>query len=247
MKRVAVIQARMGSTRLPGKTLMNVAGKPLLELLIERLKRAKRIDEIVVATTSNPEDAAIEEVCRHLQVGCFRGSSEDVLGRVSQALMQFEADVHIEIHGDGPLLDWRVVDRAVEIFETGGYDLVTNALSVSYPPGLEVWVYSAALAHQVEKAAQEPRFRESPALYLTLHPERYRLHNFVAPAELTAPETYLEVDTDIDMTVIRETVESLYLKNPAFTTEEILAWMAAHPETATRNQLVERRWKKIAS
>jgi spore coat polysaccharide biosynthesis protein SpsF len=247
MRQVAVIQARMGSTRLPGKTLMEVAGKPLLEHLIERLKKAKRIDEIVVATTTCSEDNAIEELCRRLQVGCFRGSSDDVLDRVSKALEHFGADLHIEIHGDGPLLDWRVIDRAVQIYESSAYDLVTNALSISYPPGLEVWVYKAQLAHEVEKIATEMDYRESPVLYLTQHANMYRLHNFVAPKDLTAPETYLEVDTDVDMGVIRAIFEALYPKNPAFVTEDVLAWLNAHPDLARQNQYVERRWKKFVS
>jgi spore coat polysaccharide biosynthesis protein SpsF len=244
MKRVAVVQARMGSSRLPGKTLMVAAGKPLLQHLIERLARASRLDGIGVATTVNPEDDAIEALCHAMGVGCYRGSAEDVLGRVTAAVEAFGAGVHVEIHGDGPLADWRVIDRAVATFEAGGYDLVTNSLVVTYPPGLEVWVYAASTLHEVEREARAARYRESPALFLTECGDRYRLCNLEAPPELHRPNIYLEVDTATDFEVLRTILEALYSRNPALPTEDVLGFLDAHPALAERNRHVERRWKR---
>lgn len=245
MRCVAVVQARMGSTRLPGKTLMVAAGKPMLQHLIERLQRATMVDQIVVATTVNPEDDAIQSLCQPLGVGCYRGSSEDVLSRVLRALEANGADLHVEVHGDGPLADWRVVDHAVELFRSGSYDLVTNSLTVTYPPGLEVWVYPTVLLRRIDPVARTQEYRESPALYVTDHPERFRLFNFEAPEALRSPETYLEVDTAVDFEVLRTILEALYPVNPSFTTEEILRWLEAHPGVAERNRQVERRWKRV--
>ena len=245
MNRVAVVQARMGSTRLPGKVLMMAAGKPMLQHLVERLQRAKQVEQIVVATTNQPEDDAIHSLCRALGIGCYRGSAEDVLGRVKAALDAYGADLHVEIHGDGPLLDWRVIDHAVKLFEKGYDDLVTNSLLVTYPPGLEVWVYPTVLLAQAETEAQSAKYRESPALYVTDHPERFRLHNFEAPRALHAPDTYLELDTALDLEVLRAILEALAPHNSAFTTEDILQWLDRYPDLAERNRHVERRWKHV--
>lgn len=242
-KTVVVIQARMGSTRLPGKTLMQAAGKPLLAHLIERVQQARLVNQIVVATTINPEDDAIEDLCGALSVGCFRGSSEDVLGRVVGALEAFQATTHVEIHGDGPLLDWRVVDRLVGRFHEGGYDVVTNAQIVTYPPGLEAWVYAAGLLQEVERIARSPEYRETPSLYLMRHRARYSILNMEAPPAMRRPDVYLEVDETIDFEVLREVIENLYPGNSAFTTEDILTYLDAHPRLAERNRAVERRWK----
>lgn len=242
-KTVAVVQARMGSTRLPGKTLMQAAGKPLLAHLIERLQRARLVEQIVVATTVNPEDDAIEDLCGVLSVECFRGSSEDVLGRVVGALQAFEASTHVEIHADGPLLDWQVVDELICRFHENSCDLATNAGTITYPPGLEAWVYSTRLIERVEGIARDPEYRESPSLYLMQNRDRYSILNLEAPPELRRPGVYLEVDEAVDFEVLREVIEALYPVNPAFTTADILAYLDAHPDLADRNRAVERRWK----
>ena len=242
----AVIQARMGSSRLPGKTLMRAAGKPLLEHLIDRLRRAERLDRIIVATTTTAEDDAIENVCRQLGAGCFRGSVDDVLGRVAAALEAFGIDVHVEIHGDGPLADWRLVDRAVALYQAGSFDLVTNALRTTYPPGLELWVYAATLCHRLARERSEPRYRDSPVLYLVQHPEMFAIQNLEAPPELYAPDTYLEVDEATDFEVISAIIGRLYPSNPAFEPEDVLALLRREPDLAERNRYVIRRWKEPA-
>lgn len=244
MKRVAVVQARMKSSRLPGKTLLTAAGKPLLQHLLERLGRAKNVDQAIVATTTNPEDDAVETLCRRLGAGCFRGSSEDMFARVLGALNAVGADLHVEIHGDGPLLDWRVVDQAVDIFSARAYDLVTNGLVVTYPPGLEVWVYKAGLLRETDEKARAAKYRAVPALYILEHAELFRTHNFEAPPALHAPDVYLEIDAPPDWEVLREIFENLYPANPAFLTEDVLRWMKARPELAGKNRDVERLWKK---
>src|SRR5579859_1898597 len=115
MRIVATIEARMRSTRLPGKVLRPAAGKPLLELLIERLRRVSRIDQIVVATTDNPADDMIARLAQRLGVGCFRGSEEDVLDRVLRAAQSVAADLIVEITADCPLIDPEVVGHVVDV------------------------------------------------------------------------------------------------------------------------------------
>lgn len=136
-KIIATIEARMASSRLPGKVLLPLAGKPALERLIERLKRSNYLDGIVVATTDKPGDEAIEALAKSLGVGCFRGSEDDVLGRVLGAAQSAGADVICEITGDCPLLDWRVVDRGIAEFFAAPLDYACNCLTQSYPLGLK--------------------------------------------------------------------------------------------------------------
>ncbi|MBZ5557417.1 MAG: glycosyltransferase family protein [Acidobacteriia bacterium] len=233
----------MGSTRLPGKALMPAAGKPLLEHLIERLRRARSLNHVIVATTTMPEDDQIEAVCRRLGAGCFRGSVDDVLGRVAAALDAFRVDVHVEVHGDGPLADWRLVDHAVEEYCAGGVDLVTNAVRITYPPGLELWIYASSLCARLAREAAAPKYRESPILYVMERPGEFRIRNIEAPPELHAPDTYLEVDEAADFAVMKTVIERLYPSNPAFLPEDALALLQREPQLAESNRAVVRRWK----
>jgi spore coat polysaccharide biosynthesis protein SpsF len=223
---------------------MVAAGKPLLAHLIERLQRARTLDRVIVATTTNREDDEIERLCAEVGAGCFRGSSEDVLGRVAAALDRFSVDVHVEIHGDGPLADWRLIDRAVATYLEGSADLVTNAQRITYPPGLELWVYGASLCARLARERREPKYRDSPILYVMQHPAEFTIRNFEAPPELHAPEMYIEVDEAVDFELVKTIIERLYPRNPAFLPEDVLALLAREPELADRNRSVARRWKE---
>jgi spore coat polysaccharide biosynthesis protein SpsF len=241
----AVIQVRMGSTRLPGKALLLAAGKPLLEHLIERVRRAALVDRVIVATTTNVEDDEVELLAARVGADCYRGSVDDVLGRVAGALQKCDVDVHVEIHGDGPLADWRIVDRAVRAYLDGGWDLVTNAARVTYPPGLELWVYSSALCTRLAREVTGARYRDSPSLYVTERPVEFAIRNLEAPLELYAPATYLEVDEPADFEVMKTIIERLYPANPAFLTEDVLALLQTESRLAESNRGVVRRWKTI--
>jgi spore coat polysaccharide biosynthesis protein SpsF len=235
MKVVSTIEARLRSSRLPGKVLRPAVGKPMLELLIERLRRARRIDEIVVATTDNPADDAIEELARRLGAGCFRGSEEDVLDRVLRAAQSVAADVIVEITGDCPLTDPRIVDRMVEVYLANKVDYVANVLKRTYPDGLEVQVFATALLAEVASLTQDPADREHVSLYIYEHPERYQLHN----VESHLPEKYWELrltlDTPEDFELIAAIYHELYPKNPAFTLDDVLRLLDRRPELLALN------------
>ncbi len=166
-----------------------------------------------------------------------------MLGRVCAALDCFEVETHVEVHGDGPLADWRVIDRAVAIYAGGQHHLVTNADPVTYPPGLEVWVYAADLARRLAREQHAAQYRESPVLYVMQHPDDFAVGRFEAPPALRAPELYLEVDEAADFAVLSTIIERLYPVNPAFTTEDVLALVASEPALAESNRAVFRRWK----
>jgi spore coat polysaccharide biosynthesis protein SpsF len=235
MKVVATIEARMRSSRLPGKVLRRVAGKPMLELLIERLRRARRLDQIVVATTDNPADNPIEELARRLGAGCFRGSEDDVLDRVLRAAQSVAADVIVEITGDCPLIDPEVIDRLVEVYLTHNYDYVANVLKRTYPDGLDAQVFATALLADVASRTHDPADREHVSLYIYEHPEHYRLHN----VESDLPEKYwhlrLTLDTPQDFDLIAAIYDELYPKDPAFTLGDVLRLLDRRPDLLALN------------
>ncbi len=145
---VAVVQARMSSTRLPGKVLAEVAGHPMLWHVVHRLRRARLVNRIVVATSENPADDAIQQFCKQESIDCFRGSESDVLDRYYQAAQAFSADVVVRITADCPLIDSNIVDRVIQHFLDDDLDYVSNALRYTYPDGLDVEVFSFAALEQ---------------------------------------------------------------------------------------------------
>ncbi|MFT7638207.1 MAG: spore coat polysaccharide biosynthesis protein SpsF, partial [Candidatus Omnitrophota bacterium] len=142
VKKVATIQARMNSARLPGKVLMSLANQPALERMCERVRRAKFVDEIVIATTISREDDVIVEWARANNISVFRGSEEDVLERVLGAARKFNADIIIQLTGDCPLIDPLIIDQLVEMYVSTDTDYVSNIMRRSYPRGLDTQVFS---------------------------------------------------------------------------------------------------------
>ncbi|MBI2585040.1 MAG: NTP transferase domain-containing protein [Rhodospirillales bacterium] len=159
-KVVASIEARMGSTRLPGKVLMDVAGAPALTRLVCRLRRAKRIDGIVLATTVNARDDALVEWSSRENVPCFRGSEDDVLARVVGAQRMMGADVVVEVCGDMPLLDPAVIDMGVVAFTEGDCDVVTTTRKRSFPDGVDAQVFRLKDLEEVAETVFDPAVRE---------------------------------------------------------------------------------------
>jgi len=152
----AIIQARTGSTRLPNKVLMQVEDKPLLWYAVHRLKKAKHIQEIIVATTTNDEDDAIQAVCEEWHINCFRGSEDDVLDRYYQAAKKFGVETIVRITADCPLIDFRLVDEVIEFFQSDDYDYVSNVLAPHYPDGMDTEVFRFSA---LEKAWQEAKLK----------------------------------------------------------------------------------------
>lgn len=241
MKIVATIEARMASTRLPGKTLAPILGRPMLELLIERLQRARRVDEVVVATTDDPGDAVIEQLARRIGVGCYRGSSDDVLDRVLKAAQSHKADLLVEMTGDCPLLDPTTVDECIAVFLSGGYDYVSNVSDRSYPRGLDVQVFPVKVLEEVARLTDDAADHEHVSLYIYNHPERYRLGKLAASHRIARPDLRLTVDTQPDLDLVRAVYEALYPKNPAFSIYDVVAFLEAHPEIAGLNAHIQQK------
>ena len=224
---VAIIEARMASSRLPGKVLAPVLGRPMLELLIERISRARLLDGIVVATTTNPQDDAVEQLCARLAVGCYRGSEDDVLARVLEAADAFEAGVIVELTADNPLLDPGVIDLVIGRYRHGDCDFAANMLERGFPVGLDTLVFSTELLRRVASITNDPADREHVSLYIYNHPEQFRLCNVAATGlPEGAARVRLTVDVPEDLDLIRRIYGALYPKRPEFSTSEVLAYVA---------------------
>ena len=241
----AIVEARMGSTRLPGKTMLSIVGNPSIELLIERLRLAHKIDTIILATTTNSEDDVIESFCKKNQVICFRGSSSDVLGRVYHAAKQYKTDVVVEVTGDCPLLDPWLIDKCIDMFLKSDYDYLSNFIEQSYPPGIDVQIFSFRVLEEINKLAKSEKFREHVTLYILKHPEKYKMHNVTAPPEVCYPNWHIELDEQRDYELIKRIYESLYFDNSRFTTMDIINLLKANPDWLKINADVNREWEKV--
>ena len=243
----ATIQARLASTRLPGKVLKPIMGKPMLELQIERIRQSRLIDRVIVATSDQPQDDAIEELSDRLDCLCFRGSEEDVLGRVVGALKKYAVDIHVEFQGDNPLPDALLVDSIIGFYlkHSATYDYVTNALKTTYPPGAEVSVYPAALLIDAELRAGRSSAREHVGPHIYQHPERYGIKNLEAPEWLRRPDLHLEVDTDEDFRLVAAVFEHFYAESPGFSLAQVIDFVETPSEWSHGNRAIERRWRRF--
>lgn len=231
---VAIVQARMLSTRLPGKVLLQVNGRPILSYQIERLLQAKKIDQIVVATTTRPEDTPIADFCKKEGVAVFCGSEEDVLDRYLQAAVHFNATTVVRITGDCPLIDPMLVDAVIETYQKGSYDYVSNTQIHPYPRGMDTEVFSFNALQIAVAEAKKRSEREHVTLYFYSNPEKFHL----GQVKITTPGTKdyrLTVDTEEDFQVIEALIVALYKKQKMFTLEEIVQYLNTHPKIAAIN------------
>lgn len=244
----AIIEARMGSSRLPGKVLADLGGRPALARVVERLQRSKRLDAVMIATTTDPSDQPIADLGAQLGVPVFRGSMDDVLGRVLGAAVRVQADTIVEITGDCPLIDPEVVDRVVGAYLAGSHDLVTNVRPWSYPQGMDTQVMAlgaleraaAAIAGLDQEAARH--YREHVTLYLHDHPDQFRIGRVAAPPEQTAPALRLLLDHPEDLEVLRGVYQALAPGKPDFRLGDILALAAAQPDLFAANRHLQSPW-----
>lgn len=233
---IATIEARMTSSRLPGKVLMKAGNKPMLEILIERLKQAKRLDGIMVATTTNFQDDPIVHLSQQLGVGFFRGSEDDVMGRVLGALKCANADVCVEITGDCPLIDPMIVDAVLERYLQGGFDYVSNSLdSLTFPEGMDVQVFSTNLLESAVHSTNDPYDRENVSSYFYRNPSKFRLLNLQAPDDLNRPHYRLVLDYPEDLAVLLTIYQSLSPIDPFFGVRQITEFLDRRPDIVSKN------------
>lgn len=211
---VASIEARMGSSRLPGKVLEDICGKSALGWLVDRLKLCRTIDDIIVATSINSQDDILAQWCSQHKVTCFRGSEDDVLSRVVEAQRFMKSDIVVEITGDCPLTDPDVVDVGVETFLNNDCDFVTNCGVLSFPQGICVQVFRLTDLDRMERESDDPAVHEHVSLLYYEHPEIYRTINLMAPGCWRLPhDCRTQLDYPEDLTFLREVCTRLVPEN----------------------------------
>ena len=194
----------MGSERLPGKTLTTVAGRPLLGYLLDRLQACRSVREVVVATSNQPADDAVAEFCAARALRCVRGSHLDVAGRFTAVLAECPAEAFVRISGDSPLLDATVVERGVALFAHGDWDVVTNVMPRSYPPGQSVEVVSSSCFLEAYPRMAAEDELEHVTRYFYKHPDQFRILNFSAPVDYSGIS--LTIDTAEQLETFRRVV-----------------------------------------
>ena len=238
MKVAAIVQARMGSTRLPGKVLLDIAGKTMLARVVERLMRAKSLDCVLVATTVSPHDDVIIEECERLSVAVFRGQEDDVLDRYQQAAESITGDVVVRITSDCPLIDPGVTDQTIVKFLAAQPDYASNCLVRTYPRGLDTEVMTAQALRQAWSEADQAYQRAHVTPYIYEHPGKFKL------LSVTGEQDYSQhrwtVDTPEDLAVMRAIYERLGWKGD-FSWRDVLALFDDAPELAALNRGVAQK------
>jgi spore coat polysaccharide biosynthesis protein SpsF len=232
---VAILQARTTSSRLPGKVLKLLQGQPMLLQEIHRIKRAKTLDHVVVATSVDRSDDPIAEMCQQHQIDCFRGSLTDVLDRYYHASLQFKADVIVRLTGDCPLIDPDVIDQAVRFFQKGSYDFAGNTVEPTFPDGLDVEVFRQTALESDWREARKPSDREHVTPYIYHHPERFRIGSFKQDTDDSHMRWTVDEPEDYDF--VKSIYTALYPANPSFSKADILSYLKNHPELSKINAM----------
>ena len=232
MKIVAIIQARMGSTRLPHKVLMDLGGESVLARVIRRLSRSRMVSELIVATTDSSGDDAIVRECQRLGVSCFRGSEHDVLDRYYQAARAAVAESVVRITSDCPLIDAALVDDTVGTFVEQQADYASNVFPRTYPRGLDAEVFTMTALNRAWRQASEPHQREHVTPYFYEHPETFKLASTRSESDYSAYRWTL--DTAEDLELLRN-IYARFGNQDNFGWREVVMLMEREPELAELN------------
>ncbi len=226
----------MGSTRLPGKSLMPIAGMPLVGRVVERARRASLVDEVVLATSDASADEALASFAESVGVRCFRGSESDVLSRILGAAHAAHATVHVQCWGDCAFADPNEIDRVVTRLNESDADLVSNSLHAkrTLPYGLDIIALTVSALERAERETREsPYHREHGTTYIYEHDDAFRVERLPTPRDIAFPKLDLTVNTSDDLEFVRRVYESLLPEYPAFDARALLEHLRRNPRLLT--------------
>jgi spore coat polysaccharide biosynthesis protein SpsF len=235
---LAVLQARVSSSRLPGKVLKPILGTPMILRQIERLRRSRQIEHLVLATSVDKSDDPLAETAAKAGIEVSRGSLDDVLGRFVQAIAPHRPEWVVRLTGDCPLADPEVIDHVIASTMSADADYGSNTLEPTWPDGLDVEVMRAAALDAVAREPRTTAEREHVTLGIYRQPERFRLHSVKSSPNLSALRW--TVDEPQDFALVDRIYQALYPGNPAFTTADVLALLERSPELASLNTGLQR-------
>ena len=232
----------MTSSRLPGKVMLPAAGSPMLLHLIKRLKQVQSLDDIVLATTTNPPDDVLIEFAKRERIFFFRGSENDVMERVVGAADSVDADLVVEITADCPVIDPQIVEQLIQMFLHNDCDYASNAIVRSYPIGMDTQVFPSAVLKRSLTMTKHPLDREHVTRHIRQNPDLFRQVHLVAPPDLYWPELALTLDEKQDYELLKLIIEYFGDRKPCFACGDIVRLLKnTHPEWISINREVQRK------
>jgi spore coat polysaccharide biosynthesis protein SpsF len=235
---IAIIQARMGSTRLPGKVLTDLGGDTVLARVVSRARRCSLVNDVAVATSTDPDDDAIVKECQRLRIRAFRGSEQDVLDRYYRTAQETKAEAVVRITSDCPLIDPGVSDKIIQAFLDVRPDYASNVLERTYPRGLDTEVMTFTALESAWQNAREPHQREHVTPYLYQHPERFRL------LSVTGERDYGQYRWTLDTPEDLEFLRAVYARrgeSEDFSWRDVLSIIDRDPQLAQINRHIEQK------
>jgi spore coat polysaccharide biosynthesis protein SpsF len=230
---LAILQARVSSSRLPGKVLKPILGMPMLLRQTERLQRVRKIDRLLVATSTESSDDAIQVLCDEHGIACVRGRLNDVLDRFYQASQAFRPDHIVRLTADCPLTDPVLIDEVIDFYLKGNFDYASNSVKATYPDGLDMEIFRFSCLESAWREADMPSQREHVTSFIYQHPQRFNLGQYESDVDLS--HLRWTVDEPKDFELVSMIYEALYQENPNFSTQDILRLLDLHPEWAHWN------------
>lgn len=240
-KIIVSIEARMTSSRLPGKVLLPILGKPALVRMVERVKKSKYIDGIIIATTINTQDDPIVKLAQDMHINHYRGSENDVLGRVLESARSIKADIIVELTGDCPFADPDLIDRGIEEFFSREVDYASNTIEPTFPNGFDVQVFPTDILARVDKETNNPIDRAHVSYYIYMHPEKFRVYNWVADESASGADLRVTLDETADYELIQKIFESLSQINENFSASDVVRFLRKNPDLVEINRYVRQK------
>lgn len=241
MKTLCIVQARMGSNRLPGKVIKPLCGVPLILHSLRRLKQCKNIDHLVLATSERPENQPLVETVREDGFEVFSGSEDDVLSRYYEVARKHKPETIVRCTGDCPVLDPEITDYVIKQHYDSGADYTSNALIRSYPRGMDTEVFSYTVLDKTFTEASLDEEKEHVTPYIYRHRELFDIKDVIAAQELHNPDLRLCVDTAEDFQLMEAVFEDLYHENPYFSLKAILEFLRNNPKLVEINKDIEQK------
>lgn len=234
-----IVQARMQSTRLPGKLLLKVCNRTLLEHMITRVQCSKTIDKIIIATTTSVQDNKIEKICKKMKIDCFRGSENDVLERYYAAAKEFNVNTIVRLTSDTPLIDPLIIDKIINYYKNNNFDYVsnTNPLPRTFPDGYNVEVFSYDILKRAHLEAKRPSDREHVTNYISMQPHIFSIGKVNHTKDIS--RFRLNLDYYEDFLLIKEVFNNLYDEEKIFYLNDIIKFLNIHPEVYQLNSQIK--------
>ena len=241
--KVAIIQARMGSSRFPGKVLKKINGKPMIEQVIRRVKLSRKIDKVALAIPDTPSDDILFQLAKRLNTICIRGSEKNVLSRYLKAARETKANIIIRITGDCPLIDPKIIDEMLDKFEKENCDhLLNDAKYKGHPRGFDVDIFSFKALKNSANLTAKNYHKEHVTTFILDHPEIFKIRYYKAPKHLYRPNYRLCVDEKLDLVLARKIFEH-FKPRENFGAEEIIGYLDKNPKVAAINKDVKQKTK----